>query len=107
MEVARFLWLFVFFDLPTKTKKDRYYANKFRRFLLSDGYMKIQLSIYARVCIGQDAVSKHTKRIEISLPPVGRVRMLQVTDRQYARMKILRGNTVKNEEQGTKQLLLF
>jgi len=32
-EDVRFVWLFVFFDLPVGTKPDRRWATRFRKFL--------------------------------------------------------------------------
>ena len=58
-EEVRFMWLFVFFDLPVGTKKDRREAGKFRKFLQNDGYDMMQLSVYTGVCRGQDAADKH------------------------------------------------
>lgn len=86
-EDVRFVWLFVFFDLPVGTKPDRRWATRFRKFLKDDGFMMLQLSVYARVCRGEDAAEKHTQRVTKNLLPKGSVRTLQVTDRQYARMK--------------------
>ena len=90
-EDVRFVWLFVFFDLPVGTKPDRRWATGFRKFLKDDGFMMLQLSVYARVCRGEDAAEKHTQRVTKNLLPKGSVRTLQVTDRQYARMKLLLG----------------
>ena len=101
------MWLFVFFDLPVKTKPQRKAATQFRNFLLKDGYMMIQFSVYGRVCNGQDRVEKHAQRLSSRLPAVGSVRMMQVTDKQYQRMKILVGNQKNNEKTKTEQLLLF
>lgn len=104
---VRFMFLFVFFDLPVKTKLDRRNANKFRRFLLNDGYNMLQLSVYTRVCRGQEAVDKHLARVRKNLPPQGSVRALQVTERQYARMKTLVGNETPQEKVGVDQLVLL
>lgn len=51
--------IIVFFDIPTKTKRDRKYAGRFRKFLLKEGYCMLQYSVYVRVCNGVDAVKKH------------------------------------------------
>ncbi|MEM7071759.1 MAG: CRISPR-associated endonuclease Cas2, partial [Pseudomonadota bacterium] len=83
----RYMWIFVFFDLPVKEKKERRAATQFRNFLLKDGYMMIQWSVYARVCNGQVRVEKHTKRLQHHLPARGNIRLLQITDKQYSRMK--------------------
>ena len=55
--------LLVLFDLPTKTKKERFIANKFRRLLIKDGYHMLQLSIYSRLCKGQDTAGDCLKTI--------------------------------------------
>ena len=101
------MWLFVFFDLPVGTKGERRAATRFRNFLKDDGYMMIQFSVYARVCRGDEAVDKHLQRLTRSLPEKGSVRALQVTDKQYGRMKLLLGTVKKNERVATQQLVLL
>lgn len=103
----RFMWLFVFFDLPVKSKEERHTATRFRNFLLKDGYMMIQFSVYARVCNGQERVDKHLSRLHNSIPSKGSVRAIQITDKQYERMKILIGKQKIREKTKTEQLLLF
>lgn len=103
----RFMWLFCFFDLPVKTKKERQLATRFRNFLLKDGYMMIQFSVYARVCNGQERVDKHFQRLQAAIPSKGSVRAVQITDKQYERMKILVGKPSIREKRKTEQLLLF
>ncbi len=102
------MYLFVFFDLPVKTKEDRRRATRFRTFLVKDGYDMMQLSVYTRVCRGQEAADKHLGRIEKNLPPRGSVRALQVTERQFARMKLLVGTASAQEQKGKdRQLVLL
>ena len=65
---ARFVWLFVFFDLPVGTKSQRREATRFRNFLKDDGYMMLQFSVYARVCRGEDGAMKHVARATGTCP---------------------------------------
>jgi CRISPR-associated protein Cas2 len=104
---VRFVWLFVFFDLPVGTKPERRDANRFRNFLKDDGYMMLQFSVYARVCRGEDGAMKHIARVTRNLPGKGSVRALHVTDRQYDRMKLLLGQTTKTESMGARQMVLL
>ena len=104
---VRYMWLMVFFDLPVKTKRERLEATRFRNFLLKDGFMMIQFSVYMRICRGQDAVEKHTSRVKGILPKTGNIRALQVTDRQYARMKTLLGERRSGEIYAGEQLILL
>lgn len=106
-EEVRILWLFVFFDLPVGTKTERRVATRFRNFLKDDGYMMLQFSVYARVCRGEEAVEKHVQRVTGNLPSKGSVRALQVTDRQYDRMRLLLGTAKNSEKPGAKQMVLL
>lgn len=90
--------ILVFFDLPVKTKLQRRQATAFRNFLLKDGYYMVQYSVYARVCNGTDAVKKHAQRVKAYLPANGSVRMLTITERQYASIEILLGRLQVEEE---------
>ena len=108
MKEAIFMRLFVMFDLPTDTKKDRQYASKFRSHLIRNGFDMMQYSIYIRVCKGQDETDKYTNRIKKSLPPKGNVRVLQITDKQYSRMEILVGEEkIAETKLNSEQLVLF
>ena len=101
------MWLFVLFDLPVGTKSERRDATRFRNFLKDDGYLMLQFSVYARICRAEEAVDKHLTRVIKSLPSKGSVRALQVTDKQYARMKLLVGDSSKNEKAAAQQLVLL
>jgi CRISPR-associated protein Cas2 len=76
----RFMRLIVFFDLPTKTKHDKKVYTVFRRYLLKDGFIMLQFSVYSRVCKGLDSVESHLKYLRSILPTKGNIRMLQVTE---------------------------
>lgn len=106
-EEVRILWLFVFFDLPVGSKIERRAATRFRNFLKDDGYMMLQWSVYARVCRGEEAVDKHVQRATKNLPGKGSVRALQVTDKQYGRMRLMLGEAKKNEKIAPQQMVLL
>ena len=104
----KFMRLFVMYDLPVVTAENKKIYQRFRKFLLNDGYDMLQYSVYCRVVNGDDAVDKHLKRLEANLPPKGSVRFLQITERQYANMKFLVGTPTRREKDvNVKQLLLF
>lgn len=100
--------IMVFFDLPVVTKEDRKIYTHFRKFLIQDGYDMLQFSVYCRIVNGEDSVDKHLDRLKSNMPEKGSVRFLQITDRQYGAMKILRGvRTVKERVINSRQTLLF
>jgi CRISPR-associated protein Cas2 len=104
---TKFMWLFCFFDLPVKTKPQRRAATRFRNYLLSDGYNMLQFSVYVRIIREQDGAEKHLARMTRNLPSEGSVRSLVVTERQYARMKVLLGARRPHEKPVGDQLLLL
>ena len=102
---ARYMRLLVFFDLPVKTKAERRRATRFRKDLIDDGYIMLQLSVYSRICKGEDTAEKHKKRLKTLVPDAGSVRVLSVTEKQYAAMDILVGVAKKTEKIGSEQLV--
>lgn len=106
-EEVRYMWVFVFFDLPVGTKPQRRAASRFRNFLKDDGYLMLQFSVYARICRGDEAVDKHVGRVTKNLPSSGSVRALQITDKQYGRMRLLIGEPNKSEKVALHQLVLL
>lgn len=104
---VRFMRLMVFFDLPTATKKERKSYALFRKFLVKNGFMMMQFSVYVRICKGVDMVQKYEKYVEDNLPPKGNIRTLAITNSQYERMNILLGTEKIEEKIAEKQLFLF
>lgn len=100
--------LLVFFDLPVVKKEDRREYQKFRNFLINDGYVMIQYSVYSRICNGLDGVNKHMSRLKRNLPSKGSVRYLEITEKQYCSMKFLVGKEKLQEKKiNSHQLSLF
>jgi CRISPR-associated protein Cas2 len=100
--------MLVFFDLPVVTREERRAYTLFRRFLVNDGYDMLQFSVYGRILNGRDAEEKHYQRLVVNLPPEGSVRVLTVTEKQYASMKLLVGLPLFQEKKvGVQQMLLF
>ncbi len=89
--------LMVFYDLPVVSKANKKAYAKFHKFLLRDGYDMLQFSVYARICNGQDAVDKHLARLNANMPGNGSVRCMQVTEKQFADIKVLVGEKRKKE----------
>jgi CRISPR-associated protein Cas2 len=84
----RIMWVLVFFDLPTETKKERKQAAKFRKMLLDDGFNMFQFSIYLRHCPSRENADVHIKRVKRNLPDKGKVGILCITDKQFGQMEL-------------------
>ncbi len=103
----RIMWVLVFFDLPTETKKERSAASQFRKKLLDDGFIMFQFSIYIRHCPSRENAKVHTKRVKNILPAHGKVCILEITDKQFERMELFQGVKPIEIPQPVEQLQLF
>lgn len=103
----RLMWLFVMFDLPVETKRQRRDYTRFRHRLLSRGFVMLQYSVYARHCPSDASAASETKFVKLQLPPEGQVRALAITDRQFGRMQVFHGRKRKKTEDPPAQLAMF
>ncbi|MHC4194269.1 MAG: CRISPR-associated endonuclease Cas2 [Planctomycetota bacterium] len=103
----RAVWIFAMFDLPTDTKKARKDYTYFRKNLLKDGFGMLQYSVYVRHCASEENAAVHYQRIRNFLPPDGEVRLVTITDKQFARMEAFWGKMRKPTPPAPKQLELF
>ena len=103
----RIMWIFVFFDLPTETKKDKKAYMDFRKKLLNDGFTMFQFSIYLRHCPSAENADAHIKRVKKSLPEFGQIGILRITDKQFGDMELFIGRKEKQISPPCQQLELF
>jgi len=103
----RILWVIVFFDLPTDTKKDRKNYARFRKGLMQDGFTMLQFSIYSRHCNSRENADVHMNRVRSFLPPKGEVIMFTLTDKQFGLMEFFRGQSEAERPDTPQQLELF
>jgi CRISPR-associated protein Cas2 len=101
------MWLFVFFDLPTLTKKDRHNAALFRKNLEKDGFTMMQYSVYIRHCGSYESQMVHIKRVKSMIPDSGSISILSVTDKQYGDIYNFWGKSKKPLKAEPAQLELF
>ena len=87
----RIMWLFVYFDLPTKTKKERRAYTDFRKQLQAFGFTMRQYSIYERHCPSREKAEVYIDKVRRILPQKGNVSILQVTDKQYGMIRNFSG----------------
>ena len=81
--------ILVFFDLPIETSKDRKIYSRFRKFLIKEGFIMMQESVYSKLALNNSITNairdklvknKTTKRI---------VQMLVITEKQFSSMEYI------------------
>lgn len=87
----RIMWVLVFFDLPTETKRDRKAAADFRKNIQRDGFTMFQFSMYVRHCSSTENASVHVRRVKSFIPEYGKVGILTITDKQFSSIELFYG----------------
>ena len=101
------MWILVFFDLPTETKKDKRAYQLFRKQLQKDGFSMFQYSIYVRHCASMDNAEVHIKRVKTFVPEYGSVAVMCITDKQFANIQLFNGSKIEKMQSQPQQLELF
>jgi len=101
------VWAVTAFDLPTKTAEERREANRYRNFLLKLGFSRVQLSVYAKYVINGAGFAWLGERVGKAVPPGGEVRIIPVSDNEWARTLAFQGKNRQPPEPPPTQLALF
>ena len=102
----RYMRVIVFFDLPVLTKEERRAYTKFRKFLIKNGFLMMQESVYCRLALNSTAVKAIVEQVHKNSPAEGLVQLLTVTEKQYAKMDLIIGD-VKSEVLDTDERLVI
>lgn len=94
--------MLLMFDMPTDTAEERKAYRKFRRFLLSEGFIMHQFSVYSKLLLNNTANTAMVARLRENNPKKGNISLLTVTEKQFARMVYLNGErnkTIANSDE--------
>jgi CRISPR-associated protein Cas2 len=103
----RIMRLMVLFDMPVLTDDERREYVHFRNFIMDDGFMMLQYSVYTRYCANDSDADKHCKRVQDYKPKYGNIRILKITENQFASMVFVAGEKSDQEKAETDEQLLF
>ena len=101
------MWVVVMFDLPTMTKKQRKEASRYRNLLRDFGFSMVQLSVYSKYLVNGTGLLPILPVLKSRVPPLGEVRVLRLTDDQWAGMYRYYGPSAVEVERAPSQLALF
>lgn len=81
----------VFFDLPNVYAKDKRNYLKFRKFLLSEGFIMTQESVYSKIILNQQQADLLFNRVRKNAPKKGIIQVLTITEKQYSQIEYIIG----------------
>ena len=91
----RAMRVIVFFDLPVLTKIERRQYTKFRKYLIEQGFIMIQESVYSKIVLNSTAKEKVMTHLRNNKPSSGNVMVLTVSEKQYQTIEFLAGESQK------------
>ena len=98
--------LIVFFDLPVETARQRKSYRLFRKFLMHDGYLMLQESVYAKLVVNDGVAGAAIMRLRKNRPLEGLIQVLKVTESQFSTMEYITGNRGGYDEIDTMEELV-
>lgn len=107
MRGYRFMRILVIFDLPTITSKDRKEYRKFRKYLLSSGFIMMQESVYVKLALNYSIVGRVKQNLEKYKPKKGLVQVLTITEKQFSKMETIVGKVETDTVNSDKRLLIL
>lgn len=87
----RYMRMMIMFDLPTISLQDMREYRRFRKFLIENGFIMMQESIYTKLLLNGSQATLMSKQVKKAVPKDGLVQMLVVTEKQFAGMELLAG----------------
>lgn len=81
----------VLYDLPIGSSGDIKAYTKFRKYLIKNGFMMMQESVYTKLALNQTVCRNIMDNVRKNKPETGLVQMLAITERQYSKMEIVVG----------------
>lgn len=81
--------ILIFFDLPTETSKDRKSYSKFRKFLIDEGFIMMQESVYSKLTLNNSVTTLMREKIVKNKPQKGIVQILIITEKQFSSMEYI------------------
>ena len=82
----RYMRMLLMFDMPTETVDERKAYRKFRKFLINEGFIMHQFSVYSKLLLNNSASNAMLDRLKANNPKKGNITLLTVTEKQFARM---------------------
>ena len=77
------MWMFLMYDLPTKSKSQRQVASQFRKSLQNRGFQMYQYSVYIREYSSKEQSDALIRQLQLLVPRGGRTYVLSISNRQF------------------------
>jgi len=81
----------VFFDLPNIYAKDKRNYTLFRKFLINEGFIMLQESVYSKLVLNSVQADLLLEKVKKNAPKKGLIQLMTITEKQYSQIKYIIG----------------
>lgn len=99
--------IIVFFDLPVITSEEKKEYRSFRKFLLTNGFVMMQESVYSKIALNGTMVNTIKRRVKLNAPKSGLVQTIVITEKQYNSMEYIVGKSTSNVIDNDKRMIVL
>lgn len=103
----RYMRIVIMFDLPVETSVERREYALFRRFLVKNGFLMLQKSIYCKIAQNPTAAENVISNVRKNKPKTGLVQVLTITEKQYSKMECIVGEKKTDVIDSDERLLIL
>lgn len=103
----RYMRVIVFFDLPTLTTRDRQEYRRFRKFLINEGFIMMQESIYSKIALNNTTASLIKNKVKKNKVKGGLIQMMVITEKQYAAIEYVSGGSTSKILSDTNRMVVL
>ncbi len=97
----------VFFDLPIETSSEQCEYRRFRKFLLRNGFVMMQESVYSKIVLNGTVAAAVQEKVRKNKTSSGIIQMLIVTEKQFERMEVIVGDAQKTVLDSDERLVIL
>lgn len=95
------------FDLPMETVAERKDYATFRKYLVKNGFLMLQKSIYCKIAQNSTAADNLIANVKKNKPKEGVVQVLTITEKQYSKMEFIVGERKSEVIDSDERLLIL
>ena len=89
----RYMRVIVLFDLPMNNSAQVREYNQFRKYLIRNGFMMMQKSVYCKLALNLTAVNAIVENLRRNHPDEGLVQVLTLTEKQFSKIEFIIGKS--------------
>lgn len=80
------------YDLPSVTNADKKIYRDFVKFLTTEGFVRIQESVFVKACLNANSLKACKNRIRQNSPAKGSIRLFVLTEEGYQKGENINNN---------------